>query len=621
MHNGESFTFQFADPAGRVKQLEMRNSVKEMLQSLLPKFKDKAHSELKEKLRLLETNPDILALYKELVVTGILSSDEFWARPEFSNATFNAPMTSDQRKAQCKSDTSNTSSANSRSSVDQASATSQISRSFQLNDRPQTIGVPSYLLSDIKPEADGANGIKYNLTHETIDSIFRAYPTVRQRHRELVPDKLSESDFWIKFFQSHYFHRDRIQVPKEDIFSECATMDERQLQTEVRRSRRNRISAHLDLESLEDHDVGLGYGTGSNTDLDAPVNDAKTGSQDETSRSKPSANQLLLRRFNNHSILVLKSLSPSDIASGLAPVHPPESGNQSQTAAANQTATQPIKDRIYGPELVEDPEPPYFRLDLTSVTDYLEGPTSRERETVPTVPGSNEPSRPSARALSPSQLEQGLSKCKASLKAAYQVRRKPALPLLPALEAQRALADVSPGGCLLGGKSSDEIKSREDRADSLSSTARLPATGRPMRGSPGSHRQIHESASAGEDVDRGPALLNPEQSRELQLLYASGSELLRHFWACFPVTTHQLEEKLERIASSLTRFRATKVAHFAASLDQPLGNKNDSNLANSAVEASPSHKISYRSRVTSHLECMLDAAQQKYGEWKARQRK
>lgn len=41
MHSGESFTFHFADTAGREKQLEMRNKVKEMLQLMLPKFKDK----------------------------------------------------------------------------------------------------------------------------------------------------------------------------------------------------------------------------------------------------------------------------------------------------------------------------------------------------------------------------------------------------------------------------------------------------------------------------------------------------------------------------------------------------------------------------------------------------
>lgn len=41
LHSNESFTFHFADPVGRAKQLEMRNKVKDLLQRLLPKFKDK----------------------------------------------------------------------------------------------------------------------------------------------------------------------------------------------------------------------------------------------------------------------------------------------------------------------------------------------------------------------------------------------------------------------------------------------------------------------------------------------------------------------------------------------------------------------------------------------------
>lgn len=166
-------------------------------------FVPQAQSELREKVRLLESSPDLLALYKELVVTGILSSDEFWARPEFSTTgSINTETLSEggQHKSQPNATASN-------KTTDGSSSTGQISRSFQMDDQPQIVGVPSYLLSDIKPEADGANGIKYNLTHETINAIFRAYPTVRQRHKELVPDKLSEADFWIKFFQSHYFHR------------------------------------------------------------------------------------------------------------------------------------------------------------------------------------------------------------------------------------------------------------------------------------------------------------------------------------------------------------------------------------------------------------------------------
>lgn len=153
-----------------------------------------AHTELNEKFRILESNPHLLSLYKELVVTGILSSEEFWARPEFSQAKSvgsTAPLSAGTK--------------------DGTAPSQWVSRSgIALNltqERTQIAGVPSCLLSDIKPEMDGANSIKYNLTKEIIDAIFRAYPAVRQRHRDLVPDKLSEADFWNKFFQSHYYHR------------------------------------------------------------------------------------------------------------------------------------------------------------------------------------------------------------------------------------------------------------------------------------------------------------------------------------------------------------------------------------------------------------------------------
>ncbi|VDP66420.1 unnamed protein product, partial [Schistosoma curassoni] len=195
MHSGESFTFQFSDPGGREKQLEMRNNVKAMLQNLLPKFKDKcdatvtsdqgsvitilnfwksfihldtqaltirsAQAELKEKFRLLESNPEILALYKELVVSGILSSEEFWARPEFSHNNFNSSQCLNNSTANNKASGTTGTSESTPNNANMLShnnpsngPTSQISRSFQLDDRPQVIGVPSCLLSDIKPEAD-----------------------------------------------------------------------------------------------------------------------------------------------------------------------------------------------------------------------------------------------------------------------------------------------------------------------------------------------------------------------------------------------------------------------------------------------------------------------------------
>ena len=44
--------------------------------------------------------------------------------------------------------------------------------------------------------SDGANGIKYNLTADIIESIFKTYPAVKRKHLENVPSKMKEQEFW-----------------------------------------------------------------------------------------------------------------------------------------------------------------------------------------------------------------------------------------------------------------------------------------------------------------------------------------------------------------------------------------------------------------------------------------
>jgi len=51
LQQGGANSFHFANPAGRSKQTEERDSVKELLQQLLPRFRRKVNADLEEKNR------------------------------------------------------------------------------------------------------------------------------------------------------------------------------------------------------------------------------------------------------------------------------------------------------------------------------------------------------------------------------------------------------------------------------------------------------------------------------------------------------------------------------------------------------------------------------------------
>lgn len=40
----------------------------------------------------------------------------------------------------------------------------------------QPVGVSAAFLVDVQPQTDGSEGLKYNLTADIIDSVFRTYP-------------------------------------------------------------------------------------------------------------------------------------------------------------------------------------------------------------------------------------------------------------------------------------------------------------------------------------------------------------------------------------------------------------------------------------------------------------
>jgi len=271
LHDGNSTTFHFVNPKGSEEQLLDRERVKERLVELLPKFKRKINKELEEKNKTLSENPGLLQLYKDLVITSIITAEEFW--------------------------------------------NSHAAEYMKQKQGPlQDVGVSGSFLSQIKPQADGANGLKYNLTPDIIESIFKTYPAVKKKHMEKVPSELSEQEFWTKFFQSHYFHRDRIHAAgTSDIFTECAKDDDKYMRKQLKKGV-NESTA--DIQSFSDSTLGEGFGGGE---------DRLKGTA-----SQNIVHQNIIKRFNHHSIMVMEATEAKDpvVEEGAEPAaaKPPESG-------------------------------------------------------------------------------------------------------------------------------------------------------------------------------------------------------------------------------------------------------------------------------------------------------
>ncbi|NWT85467.1 TF2H1 factor, partial [Lanius ludovicianus] len=247
LHAGDTTNFHFSNESTAVKE---RDAVKDLLQQLLPKFKRKANKELEEKNRMLQEDPVLFQLYKDLVVSQVISAEEFWANRLSLNAGDNSAAPS-----------------------------------------KQDVGISAAFLADVRPQTDGCNGLRYNLTSDIIESIFRTYPAVKMKYAENVPHTMTEREFWTRFFQSHYFHRDRLNTGSKDLFAECAKLDEKGLKAMVSQGVKNPL---IDLTALEDKTLDEGYGVASV---------ASTSNASKSARE--SSNAAIIKRFNHHSAMVL----------------------------------------------------------------------------------------------------------------------------------------------------------------------------------------------------------------------------------------------------------------------------------------------------------------------------
>ncbi|XP_063960530.1 general transcription factor IIH subunit 1-like [Lytechinus pictus] len=290
LHNGSSTKFHFANREGPAVQKQDRNDVKELLQQLLPKFRSQASRELEQKNKMLKDDPELFQLYRDLVMSGVMTADEFWA----------------SRINMAKQE-------NPSSSSTLASTSSE---------GGQGVGVSAAFLSDIKPQTDGCNGVKYNLTADIIDSIFRIYPAVRKKHLESVPHTMSEKEFWTCFFQSQYFHRDRINAGSKDLFAECAKRDEKDMTEEANQTVKDPL---LDIQGLSDRTLNEEFGF----------------SLDNVKHSSNAVNKSIIKRFNHHNTRVLAASESNK--RNIDDVDGPSTSSQSSTPSQNSNTNHRVE--------------------------------------------------------------------------------------------------------------------------------------------------------------------------------------------------------------------------------------------------------------------------------------
>ncbi|KAF3453256.1 hypothetical protein FNV43_RR03696 [Rhamnella rubrinervis] len=187
-------------------------------QSAVP-FSDEQLSttEMELRMKLLRENSELQKLHKQFVIGGVLTESEFWAT----------------RKKLLDGD----------------------------NDRKlkQRVGFKNSMILDTKPTTDGrTNKVTFNLTPEIKYQIFVLKPAVHQAFLNMVPSKMTEKDFWTKYFRAEYLHSTRNAVAAaaeaaEDEELAIFLKDDDILAREARRKIR-RVDPTLDMEADQGDD-------------------------------------------------------------------------------------------------------------------------------------------------------------------------------------------------------------------------------------------------------------------------------------------------------------------------------------------------------------------------------
>ena len=128
-----------------------------------------------------------------------------------------------------------------------------------------------------------------------------------------MPDKLSEAEFWKRYFQSRFFHRSRsgrgANEPDDEIFDRALEEDEEETKSAPKRIKLDHINRLVDLSTTEEDHL---------ESYTSPDSTMAAGKTKESKEALP-----LIRRFNRYAQRVLNStIGPKKPSTGPDPSDP-----------------------------------------------------------------------------------------------------------------------------------------------------------------------------------------------------------------------------------------------------------------------------------------------------------
>lgn len=166
-----SHIFHIGSPkAGEVRE-NLSAKLLELMSIAEPPFElDKVH------LRILETDKKVAQLYNELVKTGTISKQDFWATRQ--NLYLSEKLKMEQKA-----------------------------------------GLANAAEHELRPKETPSGDHVYSFTPQEIHAIFTHYPKIHQAYQENVPDKITEEEFWNRYI---YF-KNKLQFSSEKAKIRTAT--------------------------------------------------------------------------------------------------------------------------------------------------------------------------------------------------------------------------------------------------------------------------------------------------------------------------------------------------------------------------------------------------------------